>query len=114
MSPCTAGQPFPHAGYMDQLVGLRDQLKTGLSGAEQQEGMPTVGQLAAKIKELLASNSVETAPERKASRKVSAEEPVTARIRRKAETGADATCEPTAVVDNLSVVNEKKVAGLRC
>jgi len=99
------GQPFAHAGYLERLAALRDQLKTGLSGAERKEGEPTVADLAERIKALRAENTVEAAPERTATRRVSAEEPVTARIRRRAE-------EPTTAVDEAAVVADKRVAGL--
>ena len=82
------GQPFAHDAYLAELTGLRDQLKAGLSGAEPQEGAPTVAELAEQIKALRASNSIEAAPERTGTRRVSAEEPVTARIRRRAEVHA--------------------------
>ena len=91
------GQPFAHAGYLDQLAALRDQLKAGLSGAEQKDGEPTVAELADRIKALRAANTVEAAPERTATRRVSAEEPVTARILRKAE-------EPTPAVEGAEVL----------
>ena len=67
---------------MDQLAALRDQLKAGLSGAEPKEGEPTIAELAERIKALKAENAVEAMPERSGTRHVSAEEPVTARIRR--------------------------------
>jgi hypothetical protein len=57
----------------------------GLSGTPPQEGELTVAELAAKIKALRAAHTVTAAPERTAQRQVSAEEPVTARIRRRAE-----------------------------
>ncbi len=79
------GQPFPHADYLDRLAALRDQLKAGLSGAAPQEGEPTVPELAEQIKGLRAANTVEATPERTATRKLAAEEPVTARIRRRSE-----------------------------
>jgi hypothetical protein len=75
------GKPFTHDGYLKQLADLRDHLRIGLSGIEQ-EG---VAEIAGKIKALRAANAVEAAPERTAGKKVSAEEPVTSRIRRKAE-----------------------------
>jgi hypothetical protein len=78
------------------LTTLRDQLKTGLStpvyaGADQEqtrgaEPVPTVSELAKRIKALKAAHTIEAAPERSAVRQVSAEEPVTARIRRRADT----------------------------
>jgi hypothetical protein len=78
------GQAFTHAAYLDQIAALRDKLKAGLSGSEQKEGEPTVAELAEKIKALRAANTVEAAPTRAATRRLSAEEPVTLRIRRTA------------------------------
>jgi hypothetical protein len=81
------GQPFEHAVYLDQLTALRDRLKAGLSGAERKEGEPTVAELAERIKALRAGNTVEATPERTGKRQVSAEEPVTSRIRRREQEG---------------------------
>ena len=77
------GRPFEYAEYYDQLAALREQLRAGLSGSEPKEGEPTVAELAEKIKALRAANSVEAGPSRTATRQVSAEEPVTARILRR-------------------------------
>jgi hypothetical protein len=82
------GQPFPHERYLSELVVLRDRLRAGLSAAERKEGEPTVAELAEQIKGLRAANGVELTPERSGKRQVSAEEPVTARIRRGAGGGA--------------------------
>ncbi len=79
------GQPFAHADYLEQLSALRDQLKAGLSGAEAKDGEPPAAELAERIKQLRAANTIEAAPQRTGSRRTSAEEPVTARIRRRAE-----------------------------
>src|SRR3954452_22279264 len=77
------GKPFAHAAYMDELTGLRDQLKLGLS-EHPPEGLPPVAELAEKIKVLREANTVEAAPERTGARKAArAERPVTARIRAK-------------------------------
>jgi N12 class adenine-specific DNA methylase/SAM-dependent methyltransferase len=76
------GQPFPHAAYLESLTALRDQLKAGLSGTEHKDGEPTVAELAERIKSLRAANTVTETAERTSRRRVSAEEPVTARIRR--------------------------------
>jgi hypothetical protein len=91
------GQPFEHTAYMDRLAGLRDQLKVSLSGAEPQDGAPTAAELAGQIRELLAGNNVESAPGRTGQRKVSAEEPVTARIKRR-------TAEPGVAVETTEVL----------
>jgi hypothetical protein len=69
------GQPFPHAGYLDQLAALRDCLKSGLSGGEPKDNEPTVAELAERIKALRGANTVEATPERSSKRKVAAEVP---------------------------------------
>ena len=91
---------------------MRDQFKAGLSGAEPQEGAPTIAELAGRIKELQAGNNVEAAPERTGARRVSAEEPVTARIKRRAEvhTAQEVASVPTALVDNAAVESDRTVA----
>ena len=79
------GQPFQHDDYLKELARLRDELKAGLTGMPPEDGkeQPSVTELAEKIKALKAGNTVEAAPQRTAKRQVSAEEPVTTRIRRR-------------------------------
>jgi len=82
------GKPFVHDAYLSELTALRDQLKAGLSSAAQEPGKqegPSVSELAERIKALKAANNVEAAPQRIGQRQSSAEEPITARIRRRAE-----------------------------
>jgi hypothetical protein len=82
------GQPFPHDSYLSRLTALRDQLKARLSGTPPEPGVaapPSVSELAERIKALQAAHKVEAAPERTGKRRTDAEEPVTARIRRRAE-----------------------------
>jgi N12 class adenine-specific DNA methylase len=82
------GKPFLHDAYLSELTTLRDQLKAGLSRATSEseaEPLPPVCELAEKIKTLKAANTIEAAPERVGKRCSSAEEPVTARIRRRTE-----------------------------
>ncbi len=82
------GMPFSHESYLSQLAALRDQLKTGLSEAAPDpttEPLPTVSELAEQIKALKAAHTIEASPERIGKRRSSAEEPVTARIRRRME-----------------------------
>ena len=97
------GQLFAHTDNLKELTSLRDQLKAGLAGGPQEEGkeQPTVADLAEKFKALRASNTVEAAPQRTA-KKVSAEEPVTTRIRRRE------TEEPGTVVDDADVASTCK------
>jgi hypothetical protein len=87
------GKPFLHDAYLSELTGLRDQLKSGLSATAQtqdHEAGPSVSDLAGRIKTLKAAHSVEAAPQRIRQKQSTAEEPVTARIRRRqeADTGA--------------------------
>jgi hypothetical protein len=82
------GQPFPHDGYLSELTTLRDQLKIGLSGATPEPGAEpglTVSELADRIKALKAAHTIEATPQRTGQRRSTAEEPVTARIRRHTE-----------------------------
>ncbi len=81
------GKPFTHESYLAELSDLRDQLRVGLAGLGQQpeEGKPTAAELAERIKAIKASHAVEAVPQRVGHRTIGAEEPVTARIRRKAE-----------------------------
>lgn len=90
------GHSFPHDAYRAELTGLRDQLKAGLSQATPEPGteLKPVPVLAAHITSLKAAHTVEAAPERTAPRHIAAEEPVTARIRRRTE--AATVIEPHA------------------
>lgn len=79
---------MPSSGwlYFSRLTALRDQLKAGLSGqnSEQSAGeFSTVSELAEQIKALKAASSIEVIPSRLGKRRSTAEEPVTARIRRR-------------------------------
>ena len=82
---------FSHDAYLTELTGLRDQLKAGLSAsshqADKEEG-PSASDLAEKIKALKAANSIEATPQRARQKHSTAEEPITARIRRRQEAGA--------------------------
>jgi N12 class adenine-specific DNA methylase len=111
------GKPFIHDRYLSELTGLRDQLKAGLSATTPVEGgaaKPTVADLADQIKTIKAAHSIEAAPQRVRQKNSSAEEPVTARIRRRPESpsvavrsddssaSADAVIAPNAT--NLSAI----------
>ena len=69
------------------MTALRDQLKAGLSASHGQgaEGGPTVAEIAAQVKALKAAHNIEATPQRVRQKHSAAEEPVTARIRRRAE-----------------------------
>jgi hypothetical protein len=91
------GAPFAHASYLAALTALRDQLKAGLSGAAPEAGaapLPTVSELAERIKALKGAHTIEALPERAGTRRAEAEEPVTTRIRRRTE--AIVAAEPAA------------------
>jgi len=82
------GKPFTLEAYLCELTSLRDQLKSGLSASSQESGNekgPSATELAEKIKALKATNSIEAAPQRVRHKQATAEEPITARIRRRAE-----------------------------
>ncbi len=86
------GKAFPHDEYMTKLAALRDRLKISLSDrtpVEGEEKQPGSAEIAEEIKALRAGQVVETAPQRTEKRQISAEEPVTARIRRRAEKAVD-------------------------
>jgi hypothetical protein len=82
------GKPFAHEAYLSELTALRDQLKAALSGGNSDsddESGPSAFGLADKIKALKAANTIEAAPQRVRQKHSTAEEPITARIRRRAE-----------------------------
>jgi hypothetical protein len=88
------GKPFLHDVYLAELTTLRDQLKTGLSGTAHDPGKeegPSVSKLSEQIKAIRDANNVEAAPQRIGQRQSSAEESITARIRRR--TGAGSTSD---------------------
>jgi N12 class adenine-specific DNA methylase len=88
------GKPFTLDAYLFELTALRDQLKAGLSGAahpsDNEEGS-SVSELAEKIKALKAANNIEATPQRVRQKHSTAEEPITARIRRRTEASPAAT-----------------------
>jgi hypothetical protein len=91
------GKPFVHEQYLAELSGVRDQLKAGLSATPHQPNVqegPSVSELADRIKCLKAANTVEATPQRVLQKHSSAEEPVTARIRRRTE--ARSAFEPSS------------------
>ncbi len=96
------GAPFAHDSYLSELTTLRDQLKSGLSGAAPEPGAeprPGVSELAERIKALKAAHAIEATPERVGKHRCSAEEPVTARIRRRTQSlsAPDPAIEPGVV-----------------
>jgi hypothetical protein len=82
------GKSFLHEKYLNQLTELRDQLKAGLSANTHESGNekgPSASELANRIKTLKAAHSIEATPQRTRGKQASAEEPITARIRRRQE-----------------------------
>jgi N12 class adenine-specific DNA methylase len=80
------GAPFTHEAYLSGLTALRDKLKGGLSDVPLETGSDSsvpLSELAERIKTLMAGYTAEATPQRAGKRRSSAEEPVTARIRRK-------------------------------
>ncbi len=77
------GRAFPHDDYLRELTDLRDRLKLGLSRTTPEPGVETVVELAERIKSLKAAHTIDAAPARTSTRRIIAEEPVTARIRRR-------------------------------
>jgi hypothetical protein len=81
-------KPFLHERYLSDLTDLRDRLKRSLSATAQQPedgNEPRSSKLAGKIKALIAALSIEAAPQRDRPKPSTAEEPITARIRRRQE-----------------------------
>jgi N12 class adenine-specific DNA methylase len=86
------GKPFSHERYLSELTDSRDNLKVGLSATGHEtstDSKPDASDLAVRIKALMATNSVEATSQRVQSMQAAAEEPITARIRRRttADTG---------------------------
>ncbi|HUQ71854.1 MAG TPA: helicase-related protein, partial [Planctomycetaceae bacterium] len=80
------GQPFAWDSYLTELTMLRHQLKAGLSAAAPNPGQPdqpTASDIVARIKALKGGQTLEAGPHRARQKIISAEEPVTARIRRR-------------------------------
>lgn len=78
-----SGRTFPHDAYLGELTNLRDRLKASLALATPEPGQEPVSELADRIKALRAAHMIEGPPERTSARRVTAELPVTARIRRR-------------------------------
>jgi N12 class adenine-specific DNA methylase len=97
------GTPFAHERYLAELTALRDQLKAGLSVSSHESGNESgqsAAELAEKIKTLKAANNIEAMPQRARLKQLSAEEPITSRIRRRTEStpAANSTAEIDADV----------------
>jgi hypothetical protein len=67
---------------------LRDQLKAGLSGTSPEQGaraQASITELPEQIEALKAKHTIDATPERNTKRRLSTEEPITERIRRRKE-----------------------------
>lgn len=103
------GRVFPHNDYVRELTDIRDRLKAGLSQAAPEPGIEPVAEVAERIKVLIAAHTIDAAPTRTATRRIVAEEPVTARIRRRAQpkhfvTQPQADPEPASQSDEIPPV----------
>jgi hypothetical protein len=79
------GEPITHDAYLSELTELRNALKASLSSIAPDTGTGpqlSANDLAERIKDLKARQIITAAPARVGQRRSSAEEPVTARIRR--------------------------------
>jgi len=88
-------QPFEQKDYLEELTGLRDQLKAALSSGTTDaagQSLPPTAALAERIQALKSSHTIEGTPERPRTRNASAAEAITARIRRR--TARQPTIEP--------------------
>lgn len=83
------GNPFLHDAYLAELTTLRDDLKVRLSGPGPNANSGSEfdsHELARRIKALIEEQTTTAAAERPGRRHVSAEEPITLRIRRRTAT----------------------------
>ncbi|MDB5310146.1 MAG: helicase [Gemmataceae bacterium] len=94
------GQPFRHETVMTEMATLRDRLKACLSGTTPEPGTApqlSASELAEQIQAVKSAHSVEATADRSVRHTTTAEEPVTARIRRRL--GAMLASGPTATTD---------------
>jgi hypothetical protein len=106
------GKPFEHEAYLNELSILRDRLKMSLAGTRTQPDAETISapEIAARIKALKAGHALEPTSHSGSNKRTNAaEEPVTARIRRRteslavAESNADtSTVAPESHQDRLA------------
>ncbi|WP_437193946.1 DEAD/DEAH box helicase family protein [Planctomicrobium sp. SH527] len=91
------GETFSHDEYLNDLTRLRDKLKAALSKRDNPNDAtkgPSSSELACQIKELTAAHSVDTQTGRTEPKRIAAEEPVTARIRKRLEQAALHEADP--------------------
>ena len=94
------GKPFLHDAYLSDLTNMRDQLKAGLSATAQiqvEEIGRSVSELAEKDHAQGRLHNIEATPQRARQKHSTAEEPVTARIRRtRAVSASNQATQPDA------------------
>ena len=93
------GQPFTHEAYLAELTTARDQLRAALSDKPAEPGadpLPPAAELAARINALKSSHSIEASPPLAAARRLAAETPVTARLRKRIDLPAPEPAIPAA------------------
>jgi hypothetical protein len=102
------GADFAYDGYFSKLAALRDDLKTRLSGRKSDARTKdlSVTELAERIKELKASQTIEAAPQRARQKHATAAEPVTARIRRRVDSENQETPKDNMAASPDIAVNE--------
>jgi hypothetical protein len=108
------GQPFIYEDYLSELTALRDLLKAGLSGTVPEpssDPVTPVCELAEQIKALKIANTIEAAPQRTGKRRCSAEEPVTARIRKRAENLPASSAPPVLLGEPTLLAEDRSPAG---
>src|SRR5262249_24343062 len=98
------GGGFAHAGYLEELTTLRNQLEAALSSNTQQvsgEPLAAVGTMVQRIRTLQAGHTLEAVPARTATRHTATiEEAITTRIRRRepAESASQLEAAPSPVL----------------
>jgi hypothetical protein len=94
------GKPFLHDAYLVELERVRDSLSDALSGrppASDQESQPSVPDLADHIKQLQAAHTIDADPRRPVHERLStAEEPITARVRRRIQFIVGSEAQPSS------------------
>ena len=89
------GATFPHERYIEELSALRDELKVALSAMPQEGVEPrTSDELSGLIKALKDSHAVEAIPAHRPGAATRSERPVTARLRRRAESAPSVDLAP--------------------
>ena len=102
------GATFGHEGYIKQLTDMRNQLKAGLSGnlSASDRKSATVAEVAEHIKAIMASQNIDATPQRAGQRQVTAAEPITASIRRRAQAVGISDDQPMSIEPEMPPAKE--------